>query len=52
MLRHARLDSPGTLHHVICRGIEKQDIVSDDYDLNNFVERMGNIEKDKGDGSI
>jgi putative transposase len=43
MPRQARLDFPGTLHHVICRGIEKQDIVSDDYDLNSFVERMGNI---------
>ena len=43
MPRQARLDSPGTLHHVICRGIEKQDIVSDDYDRKNFVERMGNV---------
>ena len=43
MPRQARLDFPGTLHHVICRGIEKQNIVSDDYDLNNFVRRLGNI---------
>ena len=43
MPRQARLDFPGTLHHVICRGIEKQDIVSDDNDRNNFIERMGNI---------
>ena len=26
MPRQARLDFPGTLHHVICRGIEKQEI--------------------------
>lgn len=43
MPRQARLDFPGTLHHVICRGIEKQDIVSDDYDRNNFIERMRSI---------
>jgi len=43
MPRQARLDFPGTLHHVICRGIEKKDIVSDDKDRNNFVERLGGI---------
>jgi putative transposase len=43
MPRQARLDFPGTLHHVICRGIEKQDIVSDDYDRTNFIERLGNL---------
>ena len=43
MPRQARLDFPGTLHHVICRGIEKGDIVSDDKDRDNFVERMGSI---------
>ena len=29
MLRQARLDAPGTLHHVIIRGIEKKEIVTD-----------------------
>ncbi len=43
MPRQARLDFPGTLHHVICRGIEKREIVSDDKDKNNFVERLGSI---------
>jgi putative transposase len=43
MPRQARLDFPGTLHHVICRGIEKKNIVSDDRDRDNFVERMGGI---------
>lgn len=43
MPRQARLDFPGTLHHVICRGIEKREIVSDDKDRDNFVERMGSI---------
>jgi putative transposase len=41
MPRQARLDFPGTLHHVICRGIEKREIVSDTIDRDNFVERMG-----------
>ena len=29
MPRQARLDAPGTLHHVIVRGIEKGRIVDD-----------------------
>jgi len=29
MPRQARLDAPGTLHHVILRGIEKKKIVDD-----------------------
>jgi hypothetical protein len=29
MPRQARLDAPGTLHHVIVRGIEKRRIVED-----------------------
>jgi len=43
MPRQARLDSPGTLHHVIVRGIEKRNIVDDDQDRNNFVFRMGQV---------
>ena len=41
MPRQARLDAPGTLHHVIIRGIEKRKIVDDRSDQNAFVERMG-----------
>ena len=41
MPRQARLDSPGTLHHVIVRGIEKKDIVQDKYDRKNMVSRLG-----------
>ena len=29
MPRQARLDAPGTLHHVIVRGIEKRRIVNE-----------------------
>ena len=43
MLRQARLDAPGTLHHVIVRGIKKRRIVDDKVDRDNFVLRMGQI---------
>ena len=41
MPRKARLDAPGTLHHVIIRGIERRPIVDDDKDRENFVSRLG-----------
>ena len=40
MPRHARLDSPGVLHHVMIRGIERRNIFRDDHDRNDFVERL------------
>lgn len=43
MPRQARLDAPGTLHHIIVRGIEKRRIVDDDKDRSDFVIRMGEI---------
>jgi len=43
MPRQARLDLPGTLHHVIVRGIERRQIVDDEKDRNNFVDRMGSL---------
>jgi len=43
MPRRARLDAPGTLHHVIVRGIEKRRIVDDDKDRRQFIERLGNL---------
>ena len=46
MPRGPRLDAPGTLHHVIIRGIEKRRIVDDDKDRENFVTRMGSIALD------
>ena len=39
----ARLDSPGTLHHVIVRGIEKRVIVNDTYDRKRMVSRLGDL---------
>jgi putative transposase len=46
MPRQPRLDSPGTLHHVIVRGIEKRSIVDDDRDRGEFVSRMGEAASD------
>ena len=43
MPRRARLDAPGTLHHVMVRGIEKRRIVNDVADRKNFVERLGEL---------
>jgi len=43
MPRQARLDTPGTLHHVIIRGIEKRPIVDDGKDKKEFVLRMGTL---------
>ena len=50
MPRGARLDAPGTLHHVIVRGIERRRIVNDDQDRDNFVLRLGKLAKETGTG--
>jgi putative transposase len=41
MPRQARLDVPGTLHHIIVRGINKSVIFDDDQDKARFLERLG-----------
>jgi putative transposase len=38
--RTARLDTPGLLHHIMIRGIERRKIFSDDNDRENLVERL------------
>ena len=43
MPRGPRLDAPGTLHHVIIRGIEKGRIVRDDQDREELLQRMGEL---------
>ena len=48
MPRQARLDLPGTLHHVIVRGIEQRHIVDDEKDRRNFIERMGSLASETG----
>jgi putative transposase len=46
MPRQARLDTPGTLHHVIVRGIERRAIVTDEEDRRQFVERLGRLARE------
>jgi REP element-mobilizing transposase RayT len=48
MPRGARLDVPGTLHHVIIRGIERGVIFTDEEDRNEFLRRMGTLAKGSG----
>ncbi len=43
MPRGPRLDAPGTLHHVMIRGIERGSIVRDDKDREEFLKRMGEL---------
>ena len=43
MTRQARIDAPGALHHIICRGIERRQIFADDADRDHFVERLANL---------
>ena len=43
MPRQARIDAPGCLHHVICRGIERRDIFRDDTDRDRFLEHLGKL---------
>ena len=43
MPRKARIDAPGALQHIICRGIERRKIFKDDADKNHFVARLGRV---------
>ena len=43
MLRQPRIDAPGVLHHIICRGIERRCIFTDDNDREDFVNRLDTI---------
>ena len=40
MPRKARIDSPGALHHVMVRGIERRNIPRDDKDRDNWLTRL------------
>ncbi len=48
MPRGPRLDAPGTLHHVIVRGIERRNIVDTNKDREDFTNRMRQIVLDSG----
>ncbi|RPJ13265.1 MAG: transposase [Desulfobacteraceae bacterium] len=43
MPRQSRIDTPGALHHIICRGIEQRNIFEDDTDRDNFIKRLGAV---------
>jgi hypothetical protein len=46
MPRRARLDAPGTLHHVMIRGIEGSAIFKDDQDRQDPISRTRDEPKD------
>jgi putative transposase len=46
--RKARVDTPGALHHIIIRGIERKPIFKDKIDYANFIDRLGKILIDTG----
>jgi len=43
MPRKSRIDAPGSLHHIIARGIDRKNIFKDDKDRDSFLERLGGI---------
>jgi putative transposase len=43
MLRKARIDAPGALHHIIARGIDRCAMFTDDRDRDRCIERLGDI---------
>ncbi len=43
MPRGPRLDVPGTLHHIMVRGIERRSIFESDQDREDFLNRVGRI---------
>ena len=43
MPRKSRIDTPGVLHHIIARGIDRKKIFKDDKDRDDFLERLGAI---------
>ena len=48
MPRRARLDAPGTLHHVMIREMEGKRIFQDTQDRKDFVTRLGDLSKQTG----
>ena len=43
MPRKARIDAPGALQHIIIRGIERKAISKDNFDRENFLDRLSAI---------
>jgi len=42
-LRHARIDAPCALHHIIIRGIERKAIFDDVQNREEFLERLSSL---------
>lgn len=43
MPRQTRIDAPGAIHHIICRGIDRRRIFHDDTDRDTFLSRLGSL---------
>jgi putative transposase len=43
MARQARIDTSGALHHVICRGIDRQEIFQGKDDYSFFLKRLRDL---------
>jgi REP element-mobilizing transposase RayT len=43
MPRHAGIDAPGALQHIIVRGIERRAISKNDTDRDDFIDWFGNL---------
>ena len=43
-----RRQAPGTLHHVIIRGIERREIFLDDKDRESFLDRLSSVVRELG----
>ena len=43
MSRLARLDTPGVLHHVMSRGIERKNIFGNDKNRSDFIDRLAGV---------
>jgi putative transposase len=43
MPRRSRIDAPGALHHIMVRGIDRQDIFIDRKDYSAFINRLGDL---------
>jgi putative transposase len=43
MPRKSRIDAPSAFHHIIGRGINRQEIFSDETDYRDFLNRVGDL---------
>jgi putative transposase len=47
MPRRSRIDTPGSLHHIMCRGIEKRKVFDTNADREHFLERLSEMRDDR-----